>query len=259
MGPVNERMPVYTVRQLAQLAGVSVRTLHHYDAIGLLQPSSRSAAGYRLYEQNDLLRLQQILFFRELDFPLEDIRRILDHPGFDRVEALESHRRMLLARTARLAVLVRTIDRTIERLQEETMPLTDAELYEGFSEEQIERYQREVREQYDPTVVAESDRRVRQMSRGQWAALKAEGEEVNRLLASLIGSDPGDPAVQAAIGRHFTMMGQFYTVTPQIYRGLGQLYVEHPEFRAYYEAYAPGLADFMQAAMEVYCDRTLAA
>jgi DNA-binding transcriptional MerR regulator len=259
MGPVNERKPVYTVRQLAELAGVSVRTLHHYDAIGLLQPSSRSAAGYRLYEQDDLLRLQQILFFRELDFPLEDIRRILDHPGFDRVQALESHRRMLQERSARLAVLMRTIDKTIERLKEETMTLTDAELYEGFSEEQIERWQREVREQYDPKVVAESDRRVRQMGKEQWAALRAEGQEIHLLLANLMGSDPDDPVVQAAIGRHFAMMGQFYTVTPQIYRGLGQLYVEHPEFRAFYEALAPGLADFMQAAMNAYCDRTLAA
>ena len=259
MGPVNKRLSAYTVRELARLAGVTVRTLHHYDQIGLLKPSSRTAAGYRLYEQDDLLRLQQILFFRELDFPLEDIRRILDHPEFDRVKALERHRRMLLERSARLAALVRTIDRTIERLQEDTMPLTDAELYEGFSQEQIERYQREVREQYDPKIVAESQRRVRQMSREQWAALKAEGQEVHLLLASLMGSAPDDPAVQAAIGRHFAMIGQFYTVTPEIYRGLGQLYVEHPEFRAFYESLAPGLAGFMQAAMNVYCDQALAA
>lgn len=255
---MKQRAAQYTVQQVATLAGVSVRTLHHYDQIKLLQPSSRTAAGYRLYGEADLLRLQQILFFRELDFPLQDIQRILDRPGFDQVQALEGHRRMLQERMERLALLINTVDKTIQRLEEDSTMLTDAELYEGFSQEQIERYKREAREQYDPKLVEESDRRARKMSKAQWQAVGAEGQAVSIRMAELMDRDPGDPEVQQTIARHHAWIENFYPCSAEIYRGLGQLYVEHPEFRAFYEAYAPNLADFMQAAMVIYADRTLA-
>lgn len=247
----------YTVQQLADLAGVSVRTLHHYDAIELLKPSSRTAAGYRVYGEDDLLRLQQILFFKELDFPLDEIKRVLDRPGFDRVTALESHRRMLQERAARLAVLMRTIDKTIQSLKEDTMPLTDAELYEGFSPEQIESYKREVQERYDPMLVAESNRRVSKMSKAQWKAVGAQGEAVTRRMAELMGRDPGDPEVQQTIAGHHAWIENFYPCSAEVYRGLGELYTSDDRFRAFYEAYAPNLADFMQAAMNFYSDHTL--
>jgi len=255
---MEKRNTAYTVHQVATLAGVSVRTLHHYDQIKLLRPSSRTAAGYRLYGEADLLRLQQILFFRELGFPLGEIQRILDDPGFDQVKALESHKRMLHERAERLALLLSTVDKTIQKLTEDTMTLTDAELYEGFSQEQIERYKREVKERYDPKLVAESDRRVRKMSKAQWQAVGAEGQEATRRMAELMDRDPGDREVQETIARHHAWIENFYPASAEVYRGLGQLYVEHPEFRAYYEAYAPNLADFMQAAMNYYADHTLA-
>jgi DNA-binding transcriptional MerR regulator len=247
----------YTVRQLALLAGVSVRALHHYDRIGLLKPSRRSAAGYRLYARPDLLRLQQILFYKELDLPLSEIQAILDEPGFDPLMALREHRRRLQARRERLERLIETVDRTIGQLTEDEMALTDEELYEGFSKEQAQRYRREAREMYDPALVEESERRLKRMSRAQWEALKQEGDDITRQIAGLMDRPEGDPGVQAAIARHYTMMGKFYTVTPEIYRGLGGLYVENPEFRAFYEKYRPGLADFMQAAMIYFCDHSL--
>ena len=129
---MEKRTATHTVHQLASLAGISVRTLHHYDHIGLLKPSARSAAGYRLYGTEDLLRLQQILLFEELDLPLEEIRRILDDPGFEPVRALAQHRRTLELQAERLARLLHTIDRTIARLTEVDMSLTDEELYEGL-------------------------------------------------------------------------------------------------------------------------------
>jgi DNA-binding transcriptional MerR regulator len=258
MASMKKRTAEYTVRQVAILAGVSVRTLHHYDQIGLLRPSSRTAAGYRLYGEGDLLRLQQILFFKELDFPLQDIQRILDRPGFDQVEALEGHRRLLQKRMDRLAVLMTTIDNTIRRLEEDDQMLTDAELYEGFSQDQIDRYKREVREQYNPKLVEESERRVRKLSKAQWQAVGDEGKAVTQRMAELMDRDPTDPEVQATIARHHAWIENFDPCSAEVYRGLGQLYVEHPEFRAFYEAYAPNLADFMQAAMVVYADRTLA-
>ena len=155
----------YTVQQLARLAGVSVRTLHHYDHIGLLKPSARTEAGYRLYGEADLLRLQQILFFKEFDFPLADIQAILDEPRFDQVKALHDHRQMVQQEADRLGRLLNTIEKTISRLAEDHMSMTDEELYEGFTPEQIERYTREANELYDPQIMAESNRRVRNMSK----------------------------------------------------------------------------------------------
>jgi DNA-binding transcriptional MerR regulator len=242
---------------LARIARVSVRTLHHYDQIGLLKPSARTEAGYRLYREPDLLRLQQILFFKELDMPLDEVRHILDDPGFDQVTALENHRQSLRGRMERLARLLKTIDRTIDRLRENDMTLTDEELYEGFTTEQIERYKREAREMYDPALVEESERRVKKMSRAEWKAIGAEGEAVTTGLAALADRDPGDPEVQALIARHHGWIENFYPCSAEIYRGLGRGYVEHPEFRAFYEKYRPGLADFMSAAMNHYADNVL--
>jgi len=247
----------YTVQQLARLAGVSVRTLHHYDHIGLLKPSARTAAGYRLYDETDLLRLQQILFFRELDFPLAEIEAILDDPGFDQVQALRDHRELLQQESDRLERLLKTIEKTISKLTEDNMTMTDAELYEGFTPEQIERYTREVNERYDPKIVAESNRRVRNMTKAQWQAVKAEGGAVAQQLADLMDKKPSDAAVQAAIARHYAWVDNFWHPTAESYRGLGQGYAEDPEFRAFYDKYRSGLADFMCAAMTYYADHTL--
>ena len=250
-------MKAYTVSQLANMAGVSVRTLHHYDQIGLLQPATRTAAGYRLYGEPELLRLQQILFFKELDMPLDEVRQILDDPGFDQVTALGQHRQALQLRMQRLARLLTTIDRTIDKLTEYDMAVTDEELYEGFTEEQIERYEREVREMYDPALVQESQRRLKKMSSAQWQAVKAEGETVTTGIAALADREPGDPEVQALIARHHAWIENFYPCSAEVYRGLGQGYVEHPEFRAFYEKVRPGLADFMQSAMNHYAGEVL--
>lgn len=250
-------MKAYTVSQVAKMAGVSVRALHHYDQIGLLKPSARTGAGYRLYGEPELLRLQQILFFKELDMPLGEVRQILDDPGFDQMAALEHHRQLLHRRMERLKRLLKTIDRTIDKLTEDDMTLTDEELYEGFTTEQIERYKREAREMYGPAQVEESEQRVKKMSRAEWKAVGAEGEAVTTALAALADREPGDAEVQALIARHHAWIENFYPCSAEIYRGLAQGYVEHPEFRAFYEKYRPGLADFMSAAMNHYADQVL--
>jgi DNA-binding transcriptional MerR regulator len=135
---MNSVMRQYSVNQLAKMAGVSVRTLHHYDRFGLLKPSVRTEARYRLYGKDELIRLQQILFYKELDFSLADIRRILNDPNFDRVTALESHRHALERRRDKLTTLLGTIDKTILELKGEQIMMTDEELYEGFSKQQAE-------------------------------------------------------------------------------------------------------------------------
>jgi DNA-binding transcriptional MerR regulator len=255
---MKKRATGYTVHQLASMAGISVRTLHHYDHIGLLTPSARTAAGYRLYGTADLLRLQQILLYRELDLPLEEIRRILDDPGFDPIRALAQHRRTLELQAERLAHLLHTIDRTIARLTEVDMSLTDEELYEGLPKEQVERWKREVDERYDPKLVAESNRRVHAMSKDQWNDVKAEGDAISRRMAELMGRAAGDPEVQATIARQHAWIENFYPCSAEVFQGLGQHYAENPEFRANYDKYRPGLADFMRDAMAYYARHTLA-
>lgn len=137
------------------------------------------------------------------------------------------------------------------------MTLTDEELYEGFTKEQIDRYNREAREMYDLALVEESQRRVRSMSSAQWRAIGEEGEAVTTGLAALVGREPNDAEVQELIARHYAWIENFYPCTDEMYRGLGEGYVHHPEFRAFYEKYRLGLADFMAAAMKVYADEVL--
>ena len=238
-------MKPYTVRNLARMAGVSVRTLHHYDHLGLLKPSSRTDAGYRLYGQKDLLTLQQILFFKELDFPLGEIKDILSGPGFDRVKALREHGKLLKSRAKRLKRLIKVVGKTIRKLTEKNMPMTDAELYEGFTKEQITRYKREVREKFDPTLVAESERRVRKMTKGELAAIRKEQDDIPALLALIMDREPSDPGVQKLITRHHALIEKFYHASAEVYRGLGKMYTEHADFRKFYDKHRPGLADFM--------------
>lgn len=256
---MERKTTAYTVHQLAEMAGVSVRTLHHYDQIGLLTPSARTPAGYRLYGAKDLLRLQQVLFFKELDLPLAEIQAILADPGFDQVAALRQHRLLVRSRVDRLETLLTTIDRTIAKLTEVDMSLTDEELYEGFPKEQVARWKREVDERYDPALVAESNRRVRAMSKEQWNAVKAEGDAISRRMAELMGRDPSDPEVQKTIARQHAWIERFYPCSAEMFEGLGQHYAEHPEFRATYDKYRLNLADFMRDAMAYYAVHTLAA
>lgn len=249
----------YTIGELAHLAGVSVRMLRHYDQIGLLQPGGRDPSNdYRQYDYDDLLRLQQILFFRELDVPLKQIKRILDDPELDRVHLLRQHHQSLALQIERLQKLQGTVTKTITNLEEEgTMPLTDQELYEGFDRETMERYQKEVREQYDPTTVELADRNVRKMSKTQWSAVKEEGQAIAESLAALMDRSPDDPAVQALAARQHAWLEHFFPVSAERFRSLASLYTTNPEFRSFYDAFAPGLADFLKQAMEHYADTVL--
>lgn len=249
-------MKHHTVKQLAELSGVTVRTLHHYDEIGLLKPSHRTEAGYRLYEAKDLLRLQQILIYREMDFSLDDIKSMLDDPKFDLKEALHDQKRFLLQQHERYKELIQTIDKTLKRLEEDDQLVTDADLYGGFTPEQAERYDREAKEKYGDMYEI-SQQRVRQMTKGQWKAIGAEGEDITKSLAKFVGTDPAGVEVQALIKRHHAWIEHFYPCSQQMYIGLSNLYIENPEFTAHYERFAPGLALFMSAAMKVYAERVL--
>jgi DNA-binding transcriptional MerR regulator len=244
---------VYTVKQLADLAGVSVRTLHHYDAIGLLQPSRVGENRYRYYADEAVLRLQQILFYRELGFSLGDIQAVLDDPAFDVLAALHAHRAALHDRIQRLMTLIQTVDSTILYLSGE-VTMSQNKLFSGFSSEDEERYAQEAREQYGAEEVDASYARWNSYSDQKKDVIKAEGQAIYTDLVSLMPQGPDSPAVQAVIARWHAHLRYFYEPSIERLRGLGQLYVEHPDFAANFRALDPGLPEFMRAAITHYCD-----
>jgi DNA-binding transcriptional MerR regulator len=247
------------ISDLAKASGVTVRTLHYYDKIGLLVPQTRTGNHYRVYSQDDTLKLQQILFYRELGFTLLEIKKMLVIKGLDLEARLREHKVALEHRIDRYHQLINTIDNTILFLNREKTMLTDEELYKGFTKEEIHEINKEVELKYDPKIVAESRSKVRGYSKQQWEQIKAEGEQISKDLAEALGKglEYCDKEVQGIIARHYRHLHNFYTPTPQIYRGLGEMYAADPRFRKNYDKYRTGLADFVKKAIEYYCDHTL--
>ena len=244
---------VYTVKQLSRLAGVSTRTLRYYDEIGLLKPVRNPSNGYREYDAAALLRLQQILFFREMDFALEDIYEIINQPDFDVLNALGIHRENLLQRVKRLNHLIETVDKTMQHLQGETK-MTEGEFYEGFSEEQEKRYTEEARKRYDPQMVDESVNRWKRYSKEQKKRILEEGVAITRALAGQMDKEPGSVEVQDLVKAWHKHIENFYRCSYEVAKGLGQLYVEDPAFRANYEKFDPKMPEFFQEAINIYCE-----
>lgn len=246
----------YTVKAVADLAGISVRTLHHYDEIGLLKPAQVTSAGYRLYTEPDLERLQQVLFFRELGFTLQDIREIVSRPEFNRRQALVEHRRLLQERQERLGRLIDTIDHTLNAM-ERGIPMDDKDLKEMFDGFDHTQYEEEARQRWGHSKeYQESARRTKHYSKDDWAAIKAGMNEISSTLASLMDRDPADAEVQEWVRRwHQFINDRFYTCSTEVFRGLGNMYVEDSRFTATYDNVKPGMAKFMQAAMNAYCDK----
>ncbi len=247
-------MTKYSVKQLSQLAGVSIRTLHHYDRIGLLKPAERSESRYRYYGREELLKLQQILFYKELDFPLKEIREIFENPDFDLLTALQFHQDQLKKRAGRIERLLTTIQKTIHQLKNQHDMMTDRELYEGFDQDKVEDMRNEVVQRWGEKSLLETEHKLRSLGKDGFKALKAQGEAVNRRLADLMDQAPHDVRVQQAVADHHEVLNQYYQVSEERYRCLGQMYTEDERFRAYYDQYREGLADFLLKAITVYCD-----
>ena len=241
----------YSVGQLAALAGVTIRTLHHYDEVGLLSPSGRSAAGYRIYEESDLERLQQILFYRELGFTLKEIATIVDDPRTDAVGHLRRQRKLLTGRIKRLSAMVDAIDYEMEARTMD-IPLTPEERLEVFGEFRPEDYAEEAQQRWgDTEAYRQSQRRVATYKKEDWQRLKAEEQEVRaRLTAAFSGGlAPESEEARAAAEAHRQLISRwFYECSYEIHRGLTDMYVSDERFRAHYEATAPGLARFIREA-----------
>ncbi|NPV06944.1 MAG: MerR family transcriptional regulator [Anaerolineae bacterium] len=246
---------VYTVKTVADLAGVTVRALHHYDRIGLLQPESVSPAGYRLYSDADLEQLQQILFFRELGFGLKDIQAILHSPRFDRREALLEHRKLLLEKKARLERLIHSVEQTIAAM-DGAGAVSREEMFLPFDDEKMDEYRKEARARWG-SVVDESYEGLAKLTREEQSALWAEAQAITLGMADLVGRDPADTEVQALVDRWYRLMNQnFWSCSVEAFRNLGEMYVQDGRFSQFYDRVKPGLAQFMRDAMRAYCDDT---
>lgn len=247
-------MKEYSVKELTKLAGVSIRTLHHYDQIGLLKPSRRSEKNYRFYGKDELLLLQQILFFKELGIELKAIKQIIHAEDFNLLEALESHKQGLKKQQQKLKTLLITLDKTIKDLKTTETMLTDKELYRGFSEEEIKSIRTEVKGRWGEKLLLETENRIRALSQTAWNSQKEKEEATNKLLGELMDLEPGHELVQKAVGQHHQNLNTYYEVDENRYRGLAEMYTQDDRFRAYYDKYQIGLADFLKEAIHIYCD-----
>jgi MerR family transcriptional regulator, thiopeptide resistance regulator len=246
-------MQNYTVKQMARLAGVTVRTLHYYDQIGLLPPTAYGDNGYRYYGEEAILRLQQILFFRELDFSLDEIRAVLDQPGFDIVQALRAHRKALEAKAGRLRELIGTIDKTIAYIEGDYR-MKAQEMFEGFSEEQQKAYEQEAMTLYGEATVRESMRRWNGYTEEQRSQIKREGGAIYAGLVEQMHRGPASPETQEILGRWHQHLRYFYEPSLEVLRGLGNAYNEDPRFNAFFTAIHPDLPPFLQEAITHYVD-----
>jgi DNA-binding transcriptional MerR regulator len=252
-------MEVYRSGEVAGLAGVSIRTLHHYDEIGLLVPQGRSEAGYRLYSASDLERLQHILLYRVLGFRLDDIRALMDDPSFDRQAALRSQRELVKGRLARLGAVLNLIDKTLASM-EGGIPMAKEEMFEVFGDFDPGKYEEESRERWgDTEAYMEASGRTARYSKEDWRRFKEENEKVTSDVAALIdqGIPATDRAALEAVERHRLLIDRwFYPCPREMHAELGRMYVADPRFTATYESVRPGMAEYLCEAMAANAART---
>ncbi|WP_079477191.1 MerR family transcriptional regulator [Halobacillus salinus] len=252
---------MYKVKELAELTGVSVRTLHHYDHIGLLSPKEIGENGYRYYGQVEVTRLQQILFFKEMDFSLSRIKQIIDDPEFDQASALRQHKQILMEKKKRIERMVKSVDQTLDSL-EGGKTMTDKERFEPFSREEMERhqekYEAEVKERWgDTDAYRESKQKTASYTDEDWKKIQHESNEIDRQIIARMDYGPADQEVQKLIGQkqqHIT--DHFYSCSDEIFRGLGDMYVNDPRFKKNIDKWKEGYAEFLRDAIHRYCDRS---
>jgi MerR family transcriptional regulator, thiopeptide resistance regulator len=247
-------MTVYTVKKLAELAGVSIRTLHYYDQVGILKPEFRTANGYRHYGEDAVVRLQQIMFFRELDFSIEETKEIMSRPDFNVLEALENHRLLIQKRRDRLDELLTTLDKTVKKLKGKT-EMKIKEYYQGFSDEQIEKYRNEVKERWGEETLKNSEERVMAMGKEKFAALQKEGGAIFQTIADNMDKGFDSPVVQAEVKKWRAWLENFSHYSDEAILGLACAYTEHPDFRKFYIKIREGLPEFFAKAIEYYMTR----
>lgn len=251
----------YTVHELAELSGVTVRTLHHYDKVGLVCPR-RADNGYRVYGAAEVDRLQQVLLYRECGMALADVKRVLDDPLFDERVALKAHLRELFRRREHLNDLIASVQRTLA-CKEGGQAMEDEEKFEVFKRKMVEEnefaYGDEVRKRWGDAVADASNEKMMGMNAHAWKDAQKLEEQVKRnLIAAMKEGDPAGEAARRAADLHRQWLCAFWpdgSYSKEAHIGLAESYVTDERFRAYYDAVAPGAAEFLRDAVVAYCSR----
>ncbi|MNO75744.1 HTH-type transcriptional activator TipA [compost metagenome] len=249
----------YTVNKLAKLAGVSTRTLRYYDELGILKPARINSSGYRIYGEAEVDMLQQILFFRELDVSLDNIKLIITSKDFDKTKALKEHHEKLLEKRKQLETLIKNVEKTIDK-DERRIIMSDKEKFEGFKQKLVDdnekKYGKEIREKYGEDAINESNKRFKNMSKEQYTEFEELGQTIlDKLEEAFETGDPAGEAAQEVAKLHrkwITFAWNRYS--KEAHAGVAQMYVDDERFTAYYDKNKPGLAKFLRDAVVIYTD-----
>ncbi|MEK3889134.1 MerR family transcriptional regulator [Bacillus sp. FSL K6-3431] len=240
------------VKEVANLVGISVRTLHHYDEIGLLIPQETTESGYRIYSEDNLETLQQILFFKELGFPLKKIKEVINSPSFDRQEALDLHRKMLLDKRNRLDQMIATIEKTMKYSKGE-IEMSNKEKFEGFDFSQNP-YEQEARERWGDKAVDKANAKVESMTKDKKKDFEETFNAIYRKLADIRHIAPESEEAQTGIKEWFEFLNKMGDYSLNAFKGLGQMYIDDERFTKNIDQFGEGLAKFMCDAMAVFAD-----
>lgn len=247
----------YTVQKLAKLTGVTSRTLRYYDEIGILKPARINSSGYRIYGQAEVDKLQQILFYRELDVDLESIKKIVNSPSFDDIKALKEHREKLLTKRDQLDLLIASVNKTLA-VREGRMTMSDKEKFEAFKQKLIneneKKYGEEIRAKYGDEQIDKSNKKLKGITEAQYAEVEKLGEEVLDVLnEAFLTGDPASELAQKAADLHRQWLSYFWdSYTKEAHVGVAQMYVDDERFTAYYDKKNPGAAEFLRDAVLIY-------
>ncbi|MCK8060089.1 MULTISPECIES: MerR family transcriptional regulator [unclassified Fusibacter] len=248
---------MYTVKQIADLAGISARTIRYYDEIGLLNPSDETAKGYRLYDTNAVDTLQQILFFRELGVALEEIKALMDSPEYDKFEALVGHRKRIHEKKERLDKILNLLDKSIEYYNG-GVEMNDQEKFEGMKrrliEENDKKYGEEVSSRYGKEIYEASRKKVSGMSKEDFdGAALLEKSFLEQVMKAFEEGDPASESSMKAMQTHKEWLMHYWgTYSKEAHAGLGTTYVQDERFKAYYDKYRSGLAEFIHEALQEF-------
>ncbi len=248
----------YSINKLAKLAGVSTRTLRYYDEIQLLSPKRTSSNGYRVYGQKEIDLLQQIMFYRELGVPLEEIKNIIWSKDYDGITSLESHLSALKEKKEQIERLIGNVEKTIAASKGEGS-MTDNEKFEGFKKKMVEdneqQYGAEVREAYGDAVVDVSNAKLMGLTPEQHEKTQALSQQINESLkAAFEQGDPASEAAQKVCALHKEWLGYYWNhYSKEAHLGLAQTYVDDPRFKKYYDDIVEGCAEFLLDALQIYC------
>lgn len=251
----------YTIQKLSRLAGISTRTLRYYDEIGLLKPKRTSSSGYRIYGEAEVERLQQVLFFKQLSFSLDEIKSAMDDPAYDAERSLVAHKQALLEKKKEIELLIKTVDATLEE-KRGGRTMSDKEKFEGLKKELLDEneshYGQEIREKYGEKTVAASNKHFAGMSEADFDAMQEMAARLQELLteAMATGDAGGETALAVAALHKKWLSYTWLTYSPEAHRGLAQMYVDDERFTAYYDkASGKGAAAFLRDAIHNFTDK----